>query len=688
MIIRALLFALLFGAAFAQDTTTTSTTSTAATTPTTDLTAELPDDAEFVRGSPEVSEDDMVAALEAMDGEMGRPEDNLTEEQVNALAAEVGHEMWVSDRDLYERVFSRYKTERMPLDEEQEYYHRILMSKIEGVRLSKKDELSNLFRFYIYLTSAHEGMSYAGARRYRASGQSYSGGVGHGGYIPGVLDQYRTQLADLVVTLGYTRYPTRQVPTGYVRTFIGIELWDITRTEPDPSQGYLPNVTYARQVSGFLRRYKCGNGLRGIRESDLMLVWLLANYRDDLFTDRVREWAQQAWPGDTPDAPVLAAEIYECKTTPSLAFNNEVARRIAEPISWEALGMPTTGIYNRLARFSYEHPVLTNLIPIYGACWRAANSLCDAYEGRDAEGNRLGAGGRALAAGSFLFNWAMAVSDVYLVKGIAQVTVRGAAAAGNAAGRLLPESARQTLSTGRAVVQRAYARVLQSTLRAVPQGGLNAARAVRGVIGRQLKIIRNYTVAPSAEIARTAKEAAQRTFREMRSTVMNAQKQVERVLRPGEEAYNLRSVTAVVDRTDPTKIYTGINANGAVRGAIQANGQTATHGRLAFIKRWIQRVTGRDTLKPWSFENCSEWEAINNALQDGRKMEDLVIYTTKNAGGVPFVCCLNCRFTTLGASVLSNNEAWIGQVLAGTSAVRNTATGVTSVTGGSGRRAD
>lgn len=676
---------------FAQEPTTNTTASAAsspATTSTTDdeLPPELPDDHPFITGSQELSENDTVAVLEAMDGELGRPDSDLTEQQVAQLAEELGHEMWVADRDLYDRVFTRYKTERMPLNADQEYYHRVMMQKLDGVRLPHKDELSNLFRFYIFLLADHEGMNFNGARRYEPNGRSYSGGVGHGGYIPGVLGQYPTTLASLVERLGWTRYPTRTVPTGYVRTFAGIELWEITRQEPDPSQGYMANPTYARAASEFLRRYRCGNGLRGIRESDLMVVWLLEKYPNDMFTDRIREWANQAWPSGVPDPQVLAAEIYSCKTTPSLAYNNEVARKIAEPISWEALGMPSDGIYNRLARFSYEHPVLTNLIPIYGACWRAANSLIDCYEGRDAEGNQLGAGGRTLAAGSFLFNWAMAVSDVYLVKGIAQVTIRGAAAGTNAAGRLLPESARTALGQGRAVGQRVYARVMQATLRAVPQGGVNAARALRGVLARQLKQIRNATIAPSADLVRKAQDAAMKGWQNMKE-VVKAQKAIKPLLTQGEEAYNLRSVAAAVDRVTG-KTYTGINANGAVRGAINAGGRTSAHPRLAFIRRWIERIRGRPTLKNWQYENCAEWEAINNALHDGAKMEDLVVFTTKNASGKPFPCCLNCRLTTLGSSVVSNNDAWIGQLLTGTSAVRNTATGFTALTGQTGRSSD
>ncbi len=643
------------------------------------LLEELPDSDPFFEGSSELSESDMAHLFERMDGELEVEDQGLTDEQLDALAGELGHELWISDRDLYDRLFRRFAAERIELDADQEYYVRVMMDRIRHLERPHTDELEKLFRFYVYLCASHEGMAFGGARRYEPFGRSYSAGVGHGAYVPGVLEQYETSLSMLVKLLGNTRVRTRTEQTGSYRHIFGVRLWDITREVPDTSLGYHDNPIYANRVGSFLRRFEPGNGARGIRESDLLIVWMLRVYARDFFTDRLAGMAGGQAAGGVRDPLRLADDIFTAKTTPSLAFNNEVARRLAEPISWEALGMPSDGIYNRLARFSYEHPVLTNLIPVYGACWRAANALLNAYEGRDEQGNALGAGRRSLEVGSFLFNWMMAVSDVYLVKGLAQVTVNGTRAGLQAGGRMLPQGAREALASGNAATQRLFGRMLQTTLARVPQGGVRAAGALRNVIARQLKMIRNATVAPPARLVAQAREAAQQAFRNMKDTVLRAQREIAPLLREaGEEAYHLRSTSAAVSRTTG-RTYTGINANGGIRGAVREGGATVTHPRLAFIRRWLERVTGRSSLKPWNFENCAEWEAINNALQNGEKIEDLVVFTAKNVSGKPFPCCLNCRLTTLGAAVASNSEAWAGQALAGASALDLLGHGSTSL---------
>jgi RHS repeat-associated protein len=60
------------------------------------------------------------------------------------------------------------------------------------------------------------------------------------------------------------------------------------------------------------------------------------------------------------------------------------------------------------------------------------------------------------------------------------------------------------------------------------------------------------------------------------------------------------------------------------------------------------------SLEAWSVENCAEFNATNNALNNGAKMEDLTITTVRVKNGDPEPRCDNCRVTTDGAHVTSD----------------------------------
>jgi uncharacterized Zn-binding protein involved in type VI secretion len=56
------------------------------------------------------------------------------------------------------------------------------------------------------------------------------------------------------------------------------------------------------------------------------------------------------------------------------------------------------------------------------------------------------------------------------------------------------------------------------------------------------------------------------------------------------------------------------------------------------------------SLEAWKVENCAEFKAVNEALYDGAKFNDLRIVTVVSRNGMPVPRCANCRLTTHGAS--------------------------------------
>jgi hypothetical protein len=271
------------------------------------------DDDELFQGSADLSEDTQAKLLEDLDQEHGVPEAEMSDEDMTSLSEELGHEIWVNDEELYDNLFRRYAEEKMPLDADQEYYVQTMLDKLEHLQLPQRDELENLFRFYVFLLTDHEGMSFKGARRYRPDSHTKSEFIGYTHmpvHVPGVLSQFRTSLSALVEKLAYTRYRTRTVKTGFYRHIFYIKIWEEKKHIPDPSLGYVPNGRYADRVADFLNRFRPGNGVRGIRESDLMIAWMLEKYPRDFFMSRVKGWANGSWPRELPAPSRAAHNIY------------------------------------------------------------------------------------------------------------------------------------------------------------------------------------------------------------------------------------------------------------------------------------------------------------------------------------------------------------------------------------------
>lgn len=67
------------------------------------------------------------------------------------------------------------------------------------------------------------------------------------------------------------------------------------------------------------------------------------------------------------------------------------------------------------------------------------------------------------------------------------------------------------------------------------------------------------------------------------------------------------------------------------------------------------------SLEKWPVANCAEFNACNNALLNGAKLEDLTVHTVKVKTGEPFPRCNNCRVTTDGTTVTSDRPRYPGE---------------------------
>ena len=71
----------------------------------------------------------------------------------------------------------------------------------------------------------------------------------------------------------------------------------------------------------------------------------------------------------------------------------------------------------------------------------------------------------------------------------------------------------------------------------------------------------------------------------------------------------------------------------------------------------------RSSYNKFPLGNCAEVDAINQALNDGAKLEDLLIttiHTTKNKFGQYKVACENCKHT-FKYKISENFSGWIGE---------------------------
>jgi hypothetical protein len=160
---------------------------------------------------------------------------------------------------------------------------------------------------------------------------------------------------------------------------------------------------------------------RGAQVADLVLLHMLRRFPDafglDDATLRARCGATQFCSAD---------EVFEQKVTPSLGSNNAAAGVIAQPLGWDQLGMnaywadgdsPIKGWLGRryawVGKQIYEHPILTNLIPVIGPCIEAADAFESLREGLDASGQPQP---RLFSAAVFTTNFVFAAADVPMVR--------------------------------------------------------------------------------------------------------------------------------------------------------------------------------------------------------------------------------------------------------------------------------
>ncbi len=59
------------------------------------------------------------------------------------------------------------------------------------------------------------------------------------------------------------------------------------------------------------------------------------------------------------------------------------------------------------------------------------------------------------------------------------------------------------------------------------------------------------------------------------------------------------------------------------------------------------------SLENWEVANCAEFKAVNDALLNGARIENLEVYTVRTKTGEAYPRCKNCRITTDGTNVTS-----------------------------------
>ncbi|MEY4632440.1 MAG: hypothetical protein RIQ81_2560 [Pseudomonadota bacterium] len=192
-------------------------------------------------------------------------------------------------------------------------------------------------------------------------------------------------------------------------------------------------IAYELQAGRYLKGLQAN---RGVNLPDLMVLFMMDQYKELFHLEDIAASHRDA------DAP---AAIFSNKTTPAVACNNHAAQVIAEPIPWEKLGMDTyTGygfvpwFHEPIARFRYEYPVISSIIPVLGPSLSAADSLISAVEGRDARGNNVS---RVASSAFFTFHFTMAVLDAFSVKSAVQSSRDFVARVSNRARGLQPTAA-------------------------------------------------------------------------------------------------------------------------------------------------------------------------------------------------------------------------------------------------------
>lgn len=177
-------------------------------------------------------------------------------------------------------------------------------------------------------------------------------------------------------------------------------------------------VSAAKFLTGLATR-------RGIEMHDLMLLYMMETHRDFFHIDEIMQNPSARGPRN-----LSPGEIFANKTTPSLACNNHAAQVITKPIPWAELGMDSySGVgfvswfHEPVARFRYEYPVVSSLIPVFGSVLAAGDSLLSTVEGLDSSGRPVGG---IEGSAMFAFHFSIAVLEAFAVKATAVNAKNGA----------------------------------------------------------------------------------------------------------------------------------------------------------------------------------------------------------------------------------------------------------------------
>ena len=224
-------------------------------------------------------------------------------------------------------------------------------------------------------------------------------------------DGFRSLVRAYVGLLGPRYYSNTEDPSIRVSMLNNNPLGRFTNLLRESGQ-----VAYEVRVGAYL------GGLaatRGISLSDLLLVFMMDEYPELFHMGKIATTV-----GGVRVSSETPSEIISNKTTPALACNNYAAQVIAEPIPWEQLGMShyqgygfVPWFHEPIAKFRYEYPVVSGMIPVFGAVMSAGDSLLTAVEGRDTQGN---AAGRFESSVFFTFHFTMAVLDAFMVKSVVE----------------------------------------------------------------------------------------------------------------------------------------------------------------------------------------------------------------------------------------------------------------------------
>ncbi len=63
----------------------------------------------------------------------------------------------------------------------------------------------------------------------------------------------------------------------------------------------------------------------------------------------------------------------------------------------------------------------------------------------------------------------------------------------------------------------------------------------------------------------------------------------------------------------------------------------------------LQRQMPNPSLKEWQPQNCAEFKAVNDALRDGARLEDIQYAAARVSTGASMPACPNCQISLQGA---------------------------------------